>query len=389
MSTNVSRRGFIGGTAAAAVLAGLVGCGSTDGGSTATQEPALPSADQYPIDPDAEGTEAKYTTEEVRDGWTRVTNPDGGAELGVMDASKIIQVDGLAFKDMNGNGKLDLYEDWRQPIDDRAKALADMVDIKTDIMPMKFAGGVSDNQTSTDTSAFDLVEQGSRAGVSRLTANPDSYASAVKWINQVEEVCEKSTYGIPYFNYSDPYSLFNVPSSIGIAAAMDKDLWRKAGMWQARAWRASGVRCELGPQIDVYSQPRGTRFNGSVSEDPALNRDFIQAFGAGMQSTWGDDEATDDQGWGKQSCGVMLKHFVGEGSNEGGRDDHSDSGKWDVYPGGNFKAHLVPFLDGGFKLDSKTEQALAVMPNYGIAYDPNDPDGLGEHVGSAYSKWTG
>ena len=37
-------------------------------------------------------------------------------------------------------------------------------------------------------------------------------------------------------------------------------------------------------------------------------------------------------------------------------------------------------------LDSKTEQAAAIMPCYGIDYDPNDPDGLGEHVGSAYSK---
>ena len=81
----------------------------------------------------------------------------------------------------------------------------------------------------------------------------------------------------------------------------------------------------------------------------------------------------------------MLKHFVGEGSNEGGRDDHSDSGKWNVFPGSNFNAHLVPFLDGGFKLDSKTKAAVAVMPCYGIAYDPNDPDELGETVGSAYS----
>ena len=169
-------------------------------------------------------------------------------------------------------------------------------------------------------------------------------------------------------------------------SSMDKDVWRKAGMWQARAWRATGVRCDLGPQIDVYSNPIGTRTSGSVSEDPALNRDFAAAFGGGMQSTWGDDEATDDKGWGDQSCAVMLKHFVGEGSNEGGRDDHSDSGKWNVFPGGNFDAHLVPFLDGGMHLDSKTEQMAAVMPCYGIAYDPNDPDGLGEHVGSAYSK---
>lgn len=380
---NLTRRSFIKGGAAvtgtAAMLTTLAGCGQSASDST-----AAPAADTYPIDPDDSKVEAKWSSEKVRDGWIKVTNPEGSPELGVMDETKIIQVDGLAFKDLNGNGKLDLWEDWRQTPDDRAKALAESLSAE-DIYPLLWAGGTQSSTTTTDTSAMDYVEAGSRAGVSRLQSSIDSYATDVAWINQVQETCEKSANGIPYLNYSDPYVLFDVPSSNGLAASMDKDLWRKAGMWQSRAWRATGVRCELGPQIDVYSNPIGTRLSGSVSEDPAVNRDFAASFGGGMQSTWGDDEATDDQGWGKDSCGVMLKHFVGEGSNEGGRDDHSDSGKWNVFPGSNFNAHLVPFLDGGMNLDSKTEQVVAMMPCYGIAYDPNDPEALGEHVGSAYS----
>jgi beta-glucosidase len=384
MQNNLTRRNFLAGSAAAAVLAGLAGCST--GGTAATDAAAsLPTADKYPIEPDGSDIQVKWTSEEVRDGWTRYTNPDGGAELGVMDTSKIIQVDGLAFKDLNGNGKLDFYEDWRQSVDDRAKSLADMMSAE-EIFPLLWAGAAAAGGMGTDTDDLGLIKEGSRAGVSRLMSDADSYATDIAWINKVQETCEQSSYGVPYFNYSDPYSLFNVPSSAGLAACMDKDIWRKAGMWQARAWRATGVRCDLGPQIDVYSNPIGCRLNGSVSEDPALNRDFAAAFGGGMQSTWGDDEATDDQGWGKDSCGVMLKHFVGEGCPEGGRNDHTDSGKWSVFPGGNFNAHLVPFLDGGMHLDSKTEQAIAIMPCYGIDYDPNDPDGLGEHVGSAYSE---
>ncbi|MDO4849598.1 MAG: glycoside hydrolase family 3 N-terminal domain-containing protein [Coriobacteriia bacterium] len=380
--SNISRRGFIAGSALSAGLLGLAGC-STSGGS-ASDPLAAPAADKYPIDPDGSDVKAKYASEEVRDGWTKYTNEDGGATLGVMDTSKIIQVDGYAFKDLDGDGKLSLWEDWRQSVDDRAAALAEAMSAE-DLFPLLWAGGTQSSSTTTDTSAMDYIEQGSRSGVSRLQSSIDSYATDIEWINRVQETCEKDSYGIPYLNYSDPYVLFGVPSSVSLSTVMDKDLWRQAGMWQARAWRATGVRCDLGPQVDVYSNPIGTRLSGSVSEDPALNRDFAAAFGGGMQSTWGDDEATDDQGWGDESCAVMLKHFVGEGSNEGGRDDHSDSGKWNVFPGSNFDAHLVPFLDGGMHLDSKTEQMAAVMPCYGIAYDPNDPDGLGEHVGSAYS----
>ncbi|MCI1665976.1 MAG: glycoside hydrolase family 3 C-terminal domain-containing protein [Atopobiaceae bacterium] len=383
MSHNVSRRGFVAGSAAVAGLA-LMGTAACGTGSGSTSTTGAPDKSKYPIDPDGSDVKAKWTSEEVRDGWTKVTNPDDGAELGVMDTAKIIQVDGLAFKDMNGDGKLELFEDWRQSSADRAAALAESLSAD-DLFPLLWAGGTQSSTTSTDTSATEYVDAGSRAGVSRLASSLDSYATDVQWINGIQEICEKSALGIPYLNYSDPYVLFDVPTSNGLAACMDKDIWRKAGMWQARAWRATGVRCELGPQVDVYSNPIGTRLSGSVSEDPAVNRDFAKAFGGGMQSTWGDDDATDDKGWGSDSVGVMLKHFVGEGSNEGGRDDHSDSGKWNVFPGNNFNAHLVPFLDGGMNLDSSTKEVASMMPCYGIAYDPNEDD-LGEHVGSAYSK---
>lgn len=381
---SISRRGFLQtSVAAAAVLAGLTAC--TPASKNAQSEgPQAPAKDSYPIDPDGKDVEAKWKSEELRDGWTRVTQ-EGGAELGVKDPKRIIQVDGYAFRDLNGDGKLDLWEDWRQSADDRAQALAESLKAE-EIFPLLWAGGDKAGGMGTNTEDLGLIKEGSRAGVSRLASDGESYGTDIDWINRVQAECEAAELGIPYFNYSDPYTLFNVPSSCGLAAAMDKDLWRKAGMWQARAWRATGVRCDLGPQVDVYSNPIGVRLSGSVSEDPALNRDFTKAFGGGMQSTWGDDEATDDKGWGSESVGVMLKHFVGEGTPEGGRNDHTDSGKWSVFPGSNYNAHLIPFLDGGMHLDSKTEQAIAMMPCYGIDYDPNNPDELGEHVGSSYSK---
>ncbi|OUP39227.1 glycoside hydrolase family 3 N-terminal domain-containing protein [Olsenella sp. An188] len=386
----ITRRSFL---AASAVSAGLMGLAGCDGAQApaAGDGAAAPSADSYPIDPDGEGVEAKWASEEVRDGWTRVTQ-EGGATLGVMDAARIIQVDGYAFRDMNGDGKLELWEDWRQSADDRAAALAAALPAEECIKLMWHGGDTSMGggpggpgaEASEETEKYDLVKAGSRAGVSRLSSDLESCASDISWINDVQEICEQSEWGIPYLNSTDQYQLFGLPDNLAIAASMDKDVWRKAGMWLGRAWRATGVRCLLGPQVDVYSQPLGCRFSGSVGEDPALNRDFTAAFSGGLQSTWGDDDATDDQGWGKDSVAAMLKHYVGEGSVEGGRNDHADPGRYNVFPGDNFNAHLVPFLDGGLHLDSTTGQMDAVMPCYGVAYDEDEK--YGELVGAGYNK---
>src|SRR5512139_2266931 len=44
--------------------------------------------------------------------------PEIGARV-----ARVLQVDGLLFKDLNKNGKLDAYEDWRRPVDDRVADL--------------------------------------------------------------------------------------------------------------------------------------------------------------------------------------------------------------------------------------------------------------------------
>ena len=55
-----------------------------------------------------------------------------GPGLGYSPTSgvKILTVDGLNFKDLNRNGKLDKYEDWRLPVDERAKDLASKMTIE-------------------------------------------------------------------------------------------------------------------------------------------------------------------------------------------------------------------------------------------------------------------
>ena len=212
--SNVSRRNFLAASAVTAGLLGLAGCEGTTGGNDTT---AVPAADTYPIDPDGEDVEAKWASEETRDGWTRITQ-EGGAELGVKDTAKIIQVDGYAFKDLNGNGKLDLYEDWRQSNEDRAKALADSMSAE-EILPLMFHDGMMSSSAPLDEDSTAKLGEGMRAGVSRASANADNYAGAVAWINAVQEWCEANDkYGIPYMNSTDPYQIYDLPDNHCIAA---------------------------------------------------------------------------------------------------------------------------------------------------------------------------
>lgn len=381
----ITRRGFVAGSAVAAGLAGLAGCSAGDNGSTSTADPlAAPAADKYPIEPDKEGTAAKWASEETRDGWVRVTNEDSGAELGVMDQAKIIQVDGYAFRDANGNGKLDLYEDWRQTASDRAKALADELSAD-EIIPLMWHDGLSDTNSPLSDECAATLKEGLRAGVSRANADSENYANAINWINAVQEWCEKNDpHGIPYMNSTDPYQLYDIPDNHCLVSSFDTELWKKSGHFTGRAWRATGARVDLGPQVDIGTNIVWTRLGGSVCEDPAANRDLTKYFCGGMQSTWEDGDCTKDCGWGKDSVAVMLKHYVGAGAVEGGRNDHNDAGKYDVFPGENFNAHLIPFLDGGLHLESSTGQMASVMPNYGIAY--TDDKSLGPIWGGAYNK---
>ncbi len=72
------------------------------------------------------GLQAQTKWTETNKNTYKLVANKGGQTLGYSPQSgiKIIQVDGFAFKDLNKNGKLDLYEDWRKPVNERAKDLA-------------------------------------------------------------------------------------------------------------------------------------------------------------------------------------------------------------------------------------------------------------------------
>ncbi|MBR4209694.1 MAG: twin-arginine translocation signal domain-containing protein [Lachnospiraceae bacterium] len=353
------------------------------------EEAALPALDAYPITPEEFGSgEVKYKVEETEDGWVKVIN-EGGATLGYSKKSgvQLIQVNGYAFKDLNRDGKLDLYEDWRQPAEERAKDLAGKMSGEQ-IAPYLTHGGWGSFTTSRiteDNSVYGYVVAGGRGGVTRQ-AGSDTKGNVdhAKWSNLLQELCETQMFGIPAVVSIDPNGQSGIAQCLSLAASMDPELAFEVGKEYSKQYRAMGISMLLGPQIDLMTSPVMDRGNGTYGEDPALVRDIAEAFVSGMQSTF--DEEGNDLGWGAQSVVCDMKHFAGAGAAEGGRDDHRATGKYDVFPNNNFEAHLIAFFDGAFNLKhSITGAAGGIMTNYAVSY--SDDYSLGEYFGGAYSEY--
>ncbi len=324
----------------------------------------------------AEG--AKYTETDTGDGWFLVVN-DGGATLGYskLSGKALIEADGFAFKDLNGNGTLDTYEDWRLTAEERAKALVELMSGE-EIMPYLSHGGWGtfsadrDMFRSEETNArgMEFIRAGGRGGVTRnLGSNQEGNINHAKWVNLVQELCEELPYGLPAMISIDPNGQSGIVQTLSLAATFDPALALEVGKAYSAQYRAAGVSMMLGPQVDVATSPLMQRGSGTYGEDPALSRDIAEGFVSGMQSTFAEDGT--DLGWGPDSVMTIMKHWVGAGAQEGGRDDHSS--EFAVYPGHNFEAQLIPFVDGAFSLThSITGAAGGIMTNYSVNTDLNN-----------------
>lgn len=344
----------------------------------------------------------------------------GGQTLGYSPNSgvKILTVDGLSFKDLNKNGKLDKFEDWRLPYEKRAKDLASQLSMEQiaglmlysahQAIPARSGGyfsgtyngkpfkeGEVDPSDLTDQQKKFLKEDNLRHVLITTVQSPEI---AAQWNNKLQAYCESVGLGIPANNSSDPRhatvakaefdaaaggAISMWPSSLGMAATFDPDLLQKFGNIAASEYRALGITTALSPQVDIATEPRWARFNGTFGESPLLSAALAQAYCDGFQTSLGEKEIA--EGWGLGSVNTMVKHWPGGGSGESGRDAHYGSGKYAVYPGNNFKEHFIPFTEGAFKLKGKTKMASAVMPYYTISWNQDTKNG--ENVGNSFNKY--
>ena len=121
-------------------------------------------------------------TYEERDGY-KVIHQSRGATLGYTSAP-ILTVEGLAFKDLNRNGNLDLYEDWRVSAEDRAKDLASKLPIERICGLMLYSGAVDADSTNlTDKQLTYLRDDYIRH---MLVRSVKDARTAVTWSNNIQ-----------------------------------------------------------------------------------------------------------------------------------------------------------------------------------------------------------
>ena len=312
------------------------------------------------------------------------------------DEAGILNVDGKTFRDLNKNGKLDIYEDTRTNVNDRVDDLVSQMNIeeKAGTMFITMIGMTKEGEpldmpvisTNAMEMAFSFMLPPSSEMIALKKMNSfnivHSYNTDIlaRFNNNIQKLAERTRLGIPITIATDPRhgtqnnpgaaiftpSFSQWPSSLGLAATRDTILVREFGDIARQEYNAVGIKLALHPMADLATEPRWGRSNGTFGEDASLSAIITKAYVLGFQ---GDSLNS-------SSVACMTKHFSGGGPQKDGEDPHFPYGKEQVYPGNNFDYHIIPFIKGAFP--AKTAQ---IMPYYGIPMDQTD-----ENVAFAFNK---
>ncbi|TDE92582.1 glycoside hydrolase family 3 protein [Occultella glacieicola] len=352
-----------------------------------------------------------------------VSQPTLGSRSG-----RVLDVDGLRFKDLNGNGRLDPYEDWRLPVAERVADLVGRMSTEEKVGLMLItshhmgASRIIDDPEqgilnthekwsetnfwaaeSSSTYRFDppvLDYAGSHRAITELGLryliirdNPTSFDLAT-WVNALQELAEGTPLGIPVVMVSNPRNhvsdtklfgiaeasdqMSNWPGELGLAATGDAELVEEFGRLAATQWRAAGITKGYQYMADIVTEPRWSRAAGTFGEDPDLAARLIAAVTRGFQGAE----------LGSDSVSMTTKHFPGGGPRDKGHDPHFEHGRFQPYPteGSLYRYHLPVFRAA---IEAGT---TSIMPYYAKTTNamsaPQLHDGRTfEEVGFAYDKY--
>ena len=292
---------------------------------------------------------------------------------------------GITFRDLNKNGKLDIYEDSRQPVEARVEDLLGQMMLEEKAGMLFINGSVVNEDGSIEekpgapgfggVAAKQIADQ--KMNHFNLWQIPGAQAVAA-WYNNLQRFAEETQLGIPVTIASDPRNHFtrNIFSmaanefsqwceTLGFAALDDAEFVQQFADIARKEYLAVGIRVALHPQIDLATEPRWPRISGTFGEDAHLTARLVKAYIAGFQG----------ETIGRHSVACMTKHFPGGGPQTEGLDPHFEFQKGQIYPGNNFDYHLIPF-EAAFEAGT-----AAIMPYYGVPMDQTD-----ENIAMGFNK---
>jgi beta-glucosidase len=300
---------------------------------------------------------------------------------------EVFEIDRFQFRDLNKNGKLDVYEDRRQDVEARVNDILSQMTIEEKVgmmwHPPIGVGSEGEVLGKPDPSAMNMVSSwdvivNKKINHYNLFSIPEA-KNLAKWYNEIQEIAAQTRLGIPITISSDPRHGINNfigpdllgsdfskwPEPVGLAATFDSSLVAEFGRIANQEYRAIGIRTALHPMADLATEPRWARVNGTFGEDAHLAAKLTAAYIYGFQG----------EEFGAESVACMTKHWPGGGPQAEGEDAHFSYGADQAYPGNNFQYHLIPF-------EAALEAGTAMMmPYYGV------PTGqTSEDVGMSFNR---
>jgi beta-glucosidase len=301
-----------------------------------------------------------------------------------------LNLGGRTFRDLNRNGTLEPYEDWRLTSAARAADLVSRMSLEEKAGAAVHGSAPAPNNPmgvgrtyDTTAATVAILTRHVNSMITRLTASPGEFATQS---NALQAIAERGRLGIPLTISSDPRSHFQVvigasstasgfsqwPETLGFGALDDPGLVRRFASIVRAEYRAVGINMALSPQADLATEPRWSRITGTFGESPARVGALVAAYTQGMQGS--PTRLT------RNGVATIVKHWVGYGASVNGFDGHNSYGRFARFPGGRFEDHVKPFL-GAF-----SSGVVGVMPTYDIL-DGLTIDGTPvEPVGAGFNK---
>ena len=214
-----------------------------------------------------------------------------------------------------------LYKDAKAPIEKRIDDLISRMTLEEKVLQLnQYTLGRNNNVNNVGEEVKKVPSE--IGSLIYFDINPELRNSMQK------KAMEESRLGIPIiFGYDAIHGFRTIyPISLGQACSWNPGLVEQACAVSAQEARMSGVDWTFSPMIDVARDPRWGRVAEGYGEDPYTNGVFAAASVRGYQ---GDDMSAENR------MAACLKHYVGYGASEAGRDyvytEISAQTLWDTY----------------------------------------------------------